>query len=187
MPRITKVYTRTGDDGSTALGTGKRVQKDSLRIEVMGTVDELNAHIGMAMSSGVGEEIESALQKVQNDLFHLGADLCVPEEDKSRKPVPVIAQRHIDELEKVMDQLSENLPPLENFVLPGGSTSAATLHVARAVCRRAERLAIALSRKEQIGQFIIPYLNRLSDALFVMGRYENKREGSPDLLWDSRR
>ncbi len=186
MPRITKVYTKTGDDGSTALGSGRRVPKDSLRIEVIGAVDEVNAHIGAALSVGVVGAIGPTLKKIQNELFHLGADLCVPEEDKSHKPVPTVSKRHVDELEQVMDKLSQNLPPLENFVLPGGSPSAATLHVARAVCRRAERSAVALARKEKIGEFVVQYLNRLSDALFVMARYENKRAGSPDLLWNSR-
>jgi cob(I)alamin adenosyltransferase len=188
MPRITKVYTRTGDDGTTGLGGGQRVPKDSLRIEAYGTVDELNSQIGVVLATpgGVTEAIAGPLSGIQNDLFHLGSDLCILEEDKTRLPVPRIEQRHVDALEKLMDRLSEELSPLENFILPGGCPGAAALHVARAVCRRAERLVLALSRQEAVGAFTVTYLNRLSDALFVMARHENKRRGIPDILWDSR-
>ncbi len=186
MPRITKVYTRTGDDGTTGLGGGQRVPKDSLRIEAYGTVDELNSHLGVALAAGVNEMLGPALAAIQNELFHLGSDLCILEEDKAKMPVPPIEERHVVALEKLMDSLSEELPPLENFVLPGGSPGAAHLHVARTVCRRAERLVIALARKEAVGAWTVRYLNRLSDALFVMARHENKRRGVPDVLWDSR-
>lgn len=186
MPRITKVYTRTGDDGTTGLGTRQRVPKDSLRIEAYGTVDELNSHLGVAMAVGIDKSLSKELARIQNDLFHLGSDLCIPEEDKMHLKVPQIEQRHVDALEHLMDRLSANLPPLENFILPGGSPSAAHLHVARTVCRRTERLVIALSRKETIGAFAVKYLNRLSDALFVMARYENMRRGIQDITWDSR-
>ena len=128
----------------------------------------------------------AALAAIQNELFHLGSDLCILEDDKAKRPVPGIESRHVDALEALMDRLSEELPPLENFVLPGGCPSAAALHVARTVCRRAERLVIALSRKEAVGPFTIRYLNRLSDALFVMARHENRRRGVPDVLWNSR-
>ena len=186
MPRITKVYTRTGDDGTTGLGGGQRVPKDSIRIAAYGTVDELNSHIGVAVAAGVGSAIGPSLAAIQNELFHLGSDLAILEADKAKRPVPGIESRHVDELEVLMDRLSEELPPLENFVLPGGCPSAAALHVARTVCRRAERLVIALARKESVGPFTIRYLNRLSDALFVMARSENKRHGVPDVLWNSR-
>jgi cob(I)alamin adenosyltransferase len=186
MPRITKVYTRTGDDGTTGLGGGQRVPKDSLRIEAYGTVDELNSHIGAAVASGVNEALRGPLASIQNELFHLGSDLCILEEDKAKRPAPRIEERHVRALEDLMDRLSEELPPLENFILPGGSPSAAQLHVARTVCRRAERRVLALSRQEAVGAFTITYLNRLSDALFVMARHENKRRGVPDVLWDSR-
>ena len=186
MPRITRVYTRTGDDGMTALGAGQRVPKESLRIESYGTVDELTSCVGVAIAGGLDPSLAAELTRVQNELFHLGSDLCMPEEDKERRPVPRIEQRHIDALEKLMDRLSESLPPLENFVLPGGSPGAARLHVARAVCRRAERIVVALSREEKVGAHTIPYLNRLSDALFVMARYENRFRGVADVLWDSR-
>jgi cob(I)alamin adenosyltransferase len=186
MPRITKVYTRSGDDGSTSLGGGQRVPKDSPRIEAYGTVDELNSQIGVALSLGLSETAASALRSIQNDLFHLGSDLCLLEEDKRKKPGPRIEARHVEALEKLMDRLSEELPPLENFVLPGGAPGAAALHVARTVCRRAERLLVALGRVEAIGEFTVRYVNRLSDALFVMARYENRKRGVPDVLWDSR-
>jgi len=186
MPRITKVYTRTGDDGTTALGGGRRVPKDSLRIEAYGTVDELNSAIGVALAEGLDPDIGGPLERIQNDLFHLGADLCILEEDKARVPAPRIETRHVEELERLMDRLSETLPPLENFVLPGGSKGVAALHLARTICRRAERLVVALSRQEAVGEQTVPYLNRLSDALFVMARSENRRRGVPDVLWDSR-
>jgi len=186
MPRITKVYTRTGDDGTTSLGGGRRVPKDSARIDAYGTVDELNSAIGVALAEGLDSEIAGPLGGVQNDLFHLGADLCIREEDKAQMPAPRVEQRHIDELERLMDRLSQHLSPLENFVLPGGSSGAAALHLARTICRRAERLVVSLSREEAVGPFTIAYLNRLSDALFVMARFENRRRGLPDVLWDSR-
>ena len=186
MPRITKVYTRTGDDGTTGLGGGQRVGKDTLRIEAYGTVDELNSQIGVVLAAGVNEAIATPLRGIQNELFHLGSDLCILEEDKAKIPAPRIEERHVAALEKLMDRLSEELAPLENFILPGGAVSAAQLHVARTICRRAERLLVGLSREETIGPWTVRYLNRLSDALFVMARHENKRRGVADVLWDSR-
>lgn len=186
MPRITKVYTRTGDDGTTALGAGQRVAKDSLRVQTYGTVDELNSHVGAAIASGVEPDLAKALRRIQNDLFHLGSDLCVTEEDKAARAVPRVEPRHVESLERKIDELSADLAPLENFVLPGGTPGAAQLHVARAVCRRAERLAVTLSRAEKIGDQVVVYLNRLSDLLFVMARWENRKKKTPDVLWDSR-
>ena len=186
MPRITRVYTRTGDDGTTGLGAGQRVGKDTLRIEAYGTVDELNSVLGVALAAGLNAALVEALGAIQNELFHLGSDLCILEEDKAKMPVPRIEERHVVALEKLMDRLSEELSPLENFILPGGTAGAAHLHVARTVCRRAERLVVALSRQEPVGTWTVRYLNRLSDALFVMARLENKRRGIPDVLWDSR-
>jgi cob(I)alamin adenosyltransferase len=186
MPRITRVYTRTGDDGTTSLGGGERVPKDSARIEAYGTVDELNSAIGAAAAMGVDEALAPVLREIQNDLFHLGSDLCTLETDKAHRPVPRIEERHVVALEKLMDRLSEELPPLENFVLPGGAASAAHLHVARTVCRRAERLLVTLAREEEVGAHTIEYVNRLSDALFVMARYENLKRGVSDILWNSR-
>lgn len=186
MPRITKVYTRTGDDGTTGLGGGQRVPKDSPRIEAYGTVDELSSSIGVAVALGLQPRLAEALARIQNELFNLGSDLCILEEDKVKMPVPVVEERNVDALERLMDELSEELSPLQNFILPGGSPGAAQLHVARTVCRRAERLVIALSRLEPVGPFVVKYLNRLSDALFVMARYENFKRGVTDVLWDSR-
>jgi len=186
MPRITRVYTRTGDDGTTGLGGGQRVGKDSLRIEAYGTVDELNSVLGVALASGLNAEIAGALATIQNELFHLGSDLCILEADKAKMPVPRMEERHVAALEALMDRLSEELPPLENFILPGGTAGAAHLHVARTVCRRAERLVVALARLEPVGPWTVRYLNRLSDGLFVMARHENKRRGSADVLWNSR-
>ena len=186
MPRITRVYTRTGDDGTTGLGGGQRVGKDSPRIEAYGTVDELNGILGVVLAGGVNDAIAAPLAEIQNDLFHLGSDLCILEEDKTRRAAPRIEERHVVALEKLMDRLSAELSPLENFVLPGGAPGAAQLHVARTVCRRAERLLVALSRSEAVGEWTIRYLNRLSDALFVMARHENRRRGVADVLWNSR-
>lgn len=186
MPRITKVYTRTGDEGTTGLGGGQRVSKDSLRIAVYGTVDELNSQLGLALCSALDDEIAAALVRIQNELFHLGSDLCVLEEDKEKQPVPAIEERHIEALETEIDDLVARLVPLQNFVLPGGSSGAAQLHLARTVCRRAERLLVALAAEEPVGPFTLQYLNRLSDALFVMARYENHKQGVEDVLWDSR-
>lgn len=186
MPRITKVYTRTGDDGTTGLGSGARVSKTAPRIEAYGTVDELSSQIGVALASGPVAELVTPLRTIQNELFHLGSDLCVPEADKATMPVPLIEVRHVTPLEQLMDRLSERLDPLENFILPGGTIVAAHLHVARCVCRRAERAAIALREREPIGAQVVPYLNRLSDALFVMARYQNKMSGVTDPVWDSR-
>ena len=186
MPRITKVYTRTGDDGTTALGGGQRVPKDSLRIAVYGTVDELNSQLGVALCGPLDEKTVEALARIQNELFHLGSDLCVREEDKQAQPVPTIKESHVKALEVLIDDLAAQLEPLKNFVLPGGSPGAARLHLARTVCRRAERLLVALADKEAIGPFTLQYLNRLSDALFVMARYENLRQNVDDVLWDSR-
>jgi cob(I)alamin adenosyltransferase len=186
MPRITKIYTRTGDDGTTALGGGQRVPKSSLRIEVFGTVDEVNAVLGTALASGCGEDVARMIERIQNELFHLGSDLCFLERDKEKVGVPEIEGRHVEALEDDIERLSATLDPLENFILPGGSASAAALHLARTVCRRAERLAVELAGQEKVGAWVLRYLNRLSDLLFVAARAENHRQGIPDVLWDSR-
>jgi cob(I)alamin adenosyltransferase len=186
MPRLTKITTKTGDDGTTSLGSGARIEKDSLRIEATGAVDELNSQIGAAIVAVQHPDLLAQLATIQNDLFHLGADLCLQEEEKAARPSPRIEPRHVKALEKRIDAVNRNLHPLDNFILPGGSSGAAQLHLARAVCRRAERSVIRLSRAEKVGAFVIPYLNRLSDALFVMARFENLRQGKPDVLWDSR-
>jgi len=186
MPRITKVYTRTGDDGSTGLGGGQRVAKSARRIEAYGTVDELNSALGMALAGGLAPRLAGALATIQNELFHLGSDLCILEEDKERMPVPRVEGRHVAALEGLIDELSGALAPLENFILPGGSPGAAALHLARTVCRRSEREVARLAEGEAVGEFVLPYLNRLSDALFVMARFENRERGVEDVLWNSR-
>lgn len=187
MVRINRVYTRAGDDGTTALGGGQRVPKDGLRIEAYGTVDELNSVIGVAVASGLTPALHDRFFVIQQVLFNLGSDLCILESDKERFKVPGVEQRHIDDLESWMDGMNEDLEPLTSFILPGGDPAAAQLHVARTVCRRAERATIALSREEAVGPRVIPYLNRLSDFLFVASRYQAKLSGVGDILWDSHR
>lgn len=184
MPRLTRIYTRKGDDGSTGLGGGQRVPKDTLRVATYGTVDELNSHLGVALAAGPDPRIASELQRIQNELFHLGSDLCFLEADKASFALPQIEARHVEALELVMDQLNDVVGPLENFILPGGTPAASALHVARTVCRRAEREAIALSRQDAIGPYVIAYLNRLSDALFIMARYDNHQSGTAEPLWN---
>jgi len=183
MPRLTKIYTKTGDEGLTGLGGGKRVPKDSRRVATYGTVDELNSQIGVALATGLCERLTAELPHIQNELFDLGADLATPAESQARHPVPTVEPRHIEQLERVIDELNEVVGPLANFLLPGGSPGAAQLHVARTICRRAEREATALAREETIGPTVLPYLNRLSDALFVMARYENHERGVAEPLW----
>ena len=186
MPRLTKIYTRTGDDGTTALAGGRRLSKAARRVEAYGAVDELNSTIGRALASGCAEDVKAILTVVQNDLFHLGSDLCQLERDKPDNPSPRIEERHVHALELSIDDFSGELLPLGNFILPGGSPTAADLHVARTVCRRAERQAVALGELEEIGEWVIRYLNRLSDLLFTVARVENKRQGVEDVLWNSR-
>ncbi len=183
MPRLTRIYTKTGDAGTTGLGGGQRVPKDSRRVETYGTVDELNSQIGLALSLGLCERLATELPRIQNELFDLGSDLATPAVSQARHPVPTVEPRHIERLEALIDELNDVVGPLANFLLPGGSVGAAALHVARTVCRRAERQATALARDEPIGPTVLPYLNRLSDALFVMARYENHERGVAEPLW----
>jgi cob(I)alamin adenosyltransferase len=183
MPRLTRIYTKTGDAGMTGLGGGQRVPKDSRRVETYGTVDELNSQIGVALSVGLCERLAAELPQIQNELFDLGSDLATPASSQARHPVPTVEARHIERLEALIDELNDVVGPLANFLLPGGSLGAAQLHVARTVCRRAERQATALARDEPIGPTVLPYLNRLSDALFVMARYENHQRGMTEPLW----
>lgn len=185
MVRINRVYTRAGDDGTTALASGARIPKDSLRIEAYGTVDELNSCIGVCVAAGIDSSMRPPFFVIQQVLFNLGSDLAMTEEDKKRWPVPQVTADHVTQLEAWIDQWNETLEPLKSFILPGGDLAAAQLHVARTVCRRAERVAIALGRTEPIGEQVIPYLNRLSDLLFVAARYHCHLKGQPDVLWDS--
>lgn len=186
MVKLNKIYTRTGDDGSTGLGDGQRRSKADLRVEAYGTVDEANACIGMArLSTTVHAEIDAMLARIQNDLFDLGADLCVP--DRGQKldyePLRMVAGQTA-RLEAEIDLLNAALAPLRSFILPGGSPAAAALHVARTVTRRAERLmvALALQPDEPVNPEAIRYVNRLSDFLFVAGRVVNDN-GKADVLW----
>jgi len=182
--RLTKIYTRTGDDGTTGLGGGQRVKKESDRIESYGTVDELNSVIGVAVAAGLEPDLVEMFKAIQNDLFHLGSDLCVLEADKVKYKIPQIEPRHIKQLENFIDTLQKSLKPLENFILPGGTMGAAQLHVARCVCRRAERAILRLRASEPVGAQTVPYVNRLSDLLFVMARYENLKKNAGDVQWN---
>jgi cob(I)alamin adenosyltransferase len=182
-PKLNRIYTRVGDEGMTGLGGGKRVSKDSARVSTYGTVDELNSQIGLALATGLCARLTAELGPIQNQLFDLGSDLATPATSQARHPVPTVEPRHIERLEALIDEFNEVVGPLTNFLLPGGSPGAAQLHVARTVCRRAERSAVTLAREEPIGPTVLPYLNRLSDALFVMARYENHERGVTEPLW----
>jgi cob(I)alamin adenosyltransferase len=185
--KLNKIYTKTGDAGTTGLGTGERVSKDAARIAAYGTVDETNAAIGMArIHLGGGHQgLDSKLERIQNDLFDLGADLCVPDRGEPLPYEPLrMSQAQVDRIEAEIDELNGELKPLTSFVLPGGSAAAAALHVARTVCRRAEREIVTLAALpgEAVSPPALKYINRLSDFLFVASRYVNDR-GLSDVLW----
>ena len=169
--RLNRIYTRAGDSGLTSLGHGARVRKTDPRIETYGTVDELNSFVGLALAADLPAEFRGWLEAVQNDLFDLGADLAVPLEDERERLR--IEQRHVDRLEGLCDRVNAELEPLKSFVLPSGTEAAARLHVARAVCRRAERRALALADTTSVNPLAIAYLNRLSDLLFILARAAN--------------
>jgi cob(I)alamin adenosyltransferase len=175
--RLSRIYTRTGDDGTTGLGDGSRTQKDSLRVEAYGTVDELNSAVGVLIAHLQDERLASVLLDVQHDLFDLGGELCIPATE-------IIGDRHTERVEKELDRLNAELPPLKDFILPGGSPSAAQAHLARTICRRAERRVIALARHEAVNEPAIRYLNRLSDLLFVVARTIARASGVGEILWD---
>jgi cob(I)alamin adenosyltransferase len=185
--RLTRIYTRTGDGGETGLGGGQRVAKDSPRIEAYGTVDELNSTLGLAIVKCEDAQIREQLTAMQHRLFDVGSDLCVLDEDKQKYGMPPFPKEEVDLLETIMDEAQKELAPLEEFLLPGGTECASILHIARCVCRRAERLCVTLRKSEPIGPNVIPYLNRLSDALFVLARLANKRAGVADVLWQKKR
>jgi cob(I)alamin adenosyltransferase len=178
--RLDRIYTRAGDGGQTSLGEGTRVPKSDPRIETFGTVDELNALIGVAVARGVPNEFRPWLEQVQNELFDLGADLSVPLEDAKRERLRVSAEQ-VAGLEALCDSVNERLEPLRSFVLPGGTEAAANLHHARTVCRRAERLAVALATEHRLNPHTLAYLNRLSDLLFILARAANS--GTDEILW----
>ncbi len=187
MVILNRIYTRTGDAGTTALGNGERRPKFDLRIEAYGSVDETNSAVGVArLATIVGEPaVDAMLGRIQNDLFDLGADLCTPDTGEKLEYEPLrIVEPQVDRLEREIDALNAELSPLRSFVLPGGSAASAALHVARTICRRAERQMVELSMTptELVGEPALKYINRLSDFLFVASRYVNRR-GAGDVLW----
>lgn len=181
MVTLNRIYTRTGDKGETALGDGTRLPKSALRIAAFGTVDEANAAIGIARLKTDGE-LDAMLARIQNDLFDLGADLCVPETAKRTEGRLRIAEAQVERLEHEIDGMNAELAPLTSFVLPGGTEASAHLHLARTITRRAERLIVELAQDEPVNAAAIRYINRLSDHLFVASRFVNDR-GSKDVLW----
>ena len=178
--RLTRIYTRAGDAGETSLGSGARVPKTDPRIEAYGTVDELNSFLGVVLAGELSEEARPWLEEVQNDLFDVGADLSVPLSDERRSRLRVTPGQ-VERLEELCDRVNEGLEPLRSFVLPGGTEAAARLHVARAVCRRAERRAAALAQAQDANPAALAYLNRLSDLLYILARAANA--GSHEPLW----
>ena len=178
--RLSKIYTRTGDDGTTGLGDGTRVAKDSARVASYGTVDELNSVIGVVLAQEIPAAVRETLTQVQHDLFDLGGELCIP-------GMEMIHAADIDRLETTLDGFNADLPALKDFILPGGGAAAAHCHVARTVCRRAEREVVALARSEPVRAEAIRYLNRLSDLLFVIARVLARSSGHGEVLWQHER
>ena len=174
--RLSKIYTRTGDAGETGLGDGTRVPKDSRRVQALGEVDELNSVIGLVLAEELPADVRAALGSIQHDLFDLGAEVCIPGHTSMN-------ERQVIRLEELLDDYNRNLPPLKEFILPGGTRAASLAHLARTVCRRAERALVFLSRAEPVGTAARKYLNRLSDLLFVLGRVLNRAGGGTDVLW----
>lgn len=187
MVRINRVYTKAGDGGDTSLVGGDRVPKDSLRIDCYGTVDEVNAAIGLVRTalaaSAARDALLPILTRIQNELFNLGAELATPDAAR-RARQPAIEARHVVAIEADIDRFNEQLEPLRSFVLPGGGWVSAYCHLARTVCRRAERLVVRLAREDSVGDHAVAYLNRLSDALFVFGRWAAMRDGEVEPVWE---
>jgi cob(I)alamin adenosyltransferase len=174
--RLSRIVTRTGDDGTTGLGDGSRVAKDSARIDAIGAVDELNSTIGLLLAESLPQAAAECLTSVQHDLFDLGGELSIPGH-------VTVTDAHVSGLEAAVERLNADLPPLKEFILPGGSRAAALAHVARTVCRRAERTLVRMAASEPVGEAARRYLNRLSDLLFVLARVFNRAAGQPDVLW----
>ena len=174
--RLTRIYTRTGDGGTTGLADGSRVAKDSPRIEAIGAVDELNSTLGVLLAETLPDAIGAGLRDAQHDLFDLGGELSIPGH-------ALMSESHVARLEQLLERFNAGLPPLKDFVLPGGARTAALAHLARATCRRTERRVVALAAKEAVQAFAVQYLNRLSDLLFVLARVLNREAGCPDVLW----
>ncbi len=178
--RLSRIYTRTGDDGNTGLGDGTRVPKEHLRVEAYGTVDEANSALGVVLAvPGLPEDVASALTEIQHDLFDLGGELCIPGHR-------AITAAYVERLERTLDRFNEDLPPLKDFILPGGGPAAATCHLARTVVRRAERRVWALARAESVAPEVPQYLNRLSDLLFVVARALARHSHGSEVLWRRR-
>lgn len=178
--RISRVYTRTGDGGETALGDGSRVPKDHLRVEAMGEVDEVNCFLGVILSQNLPRPVRECLVRIQHELFDLGGELCIPHHRMMRAD-------HVKRLEHDLEIFNTELPHLKEFVLPGGGRAASTCHVARAICRRAERRVVTLAREEPVSPDLLAYLNRLSDLLFVIARTVGRTEGRREVLWNATR
>ncbi|MDR0578524.1 MAG: cob(I)yrinic acid a,c-diamide adenosyltransferase [Candidatus Accumulibacter sp.] len=178
--RLSKIVTRTGDAGTTGLGDGSRVGKDCLRIDCIGEIDELNSTVGVLLAETLPEAVRAALLRIQNDLFDLGGEICIPGS-------AVLGEAHVLRLEELAARLNDGLAPLKNFILPGGVRPAALAHLARAVCRRAERRVVHLANSEPVSEFARKYLNRLSDLLFILGRALNREAGLGDVLWKQER
>ena len=178
--RLSKIYTKTGDDGTTGLGDGTRVAKDSARVAAYGTVDELNSAIGIVLAQEIPAPIREALTQIQHDLFDLGGELCIP-------GMAMVHEADVERLEQTLDGFNADLPALKDFILPGGGMAAACCHVARTVCRRAEREVVTLSRSETVRPEAVRYLNRLSDLLFVLSRVLARASGHGEVLWQHER
>jgi len=178
--RLSKIYTKTGDDGTTGLGDGTRVAKDSARVAAYGTVDELNSAIGIVLAQDIPAPIREALTQIQHDLFDLGGELCIP-------GMAMVHEADVERLEQTLDGFNADLPPLKDFILPGGGMAAACCHLARTVCRRAEREVVTLSRSETVRPEAVRYLNRLSDLLFVLSRVLARASGHGEVLWQHER
>lgn len=177
--RLSKIYTRTGDDGSTGLGDGSRTPKDALRVEAYGTVDELNSAMGVVIALTDQAELKNLLVSIQHHLFDLGGELCIPES-------VMVTEADVTLLESELDRINEDLPPLKEFILPGGGQAAAQCHLARTICRRAERRLVSLASVETVSPLAIRYLNRLSDLLFVVARKLTASGGFDEQLWDNK-
>ncbi|MDC8011494.1 cob(I)yrinic acid a,c-diamide adenosyltransferase [Tahibacter soli] len=178
--RLSKIYTRTGDDGTTGLGDGSRVAKDSARVNAYGTVDELNSALGMLLAHEVPDAVRECLTQVQHDLFDLGGELCIP-------GMAVVFDADVERLENTLDGFNADLPPLKDFILPGGGIAAGTCHLARTICRRAERDVVTLARHDTVRPEATRYLNRLSDLLFVIARVLARASGHGEVLWQHER
>ncbi|MFW2439130.1 MAG: cob(I)yrinic acid a,c-diamide adenosyltransferase [Arenicellales bacterium] len=174
--RLSKIYTRTGDDGTTGISDGSRIDKDSLRISAIGSIDELNSLLGLIVCEEIDQDSHDLLTEIQHHLFDMGGELSMPDQK-------IMQPESITWLEQQLDRMNQELDPLEDFILPGGCRAAAISHVARSVCRRAERDVVSLSRSDEVSTVVSGYLNRLSDLLFVMARFINKASGQPDVLW----